>query len=459
MSDSAPSTARQISLATAISIVVANMVGTGVFVSLGYQVIGINSGFSILLLWAIGGVLSFCGAVCYAELAASNPRSGGEYHLLGQTYHPLIGFLSGWISVTVGFAAPIALAAFAFGKYFSSVFESLEWLVPNHSELDPEKVGELIATRLAIIIVVAVTLIHLFGIHVASKFQIVFTVGKVVLIVVLVGFGFAVSDRQGDMTFVPAAADAKDIFSKNFAISLYWVMYAYTGWNAAAYVAGEMKNPQKNVPLALLIGTGLVTVLYILLNAAFLYTTPREAMMGHEEVGVIAANHIFSGSGGRIMGALICFGLVSTISAMVWAGPRVTQVIGEDYRPFRLVSRRTRNGAPVLAIILQSLIVIIMLGTMTFRQTLFYIQALLTLSAMITALGVIWSRWKDPGAERTYRAFAYPITPILFGVVSGWMLYWGIREEVKASALGLITLVVGWVVYAISSKISKVDKE
>ena len=447
---------QRISLMTAIMIVVANMIGTAVFVSLGYQVFDLTSGFTVLILWAVGAIASFCGAVCYAELAAMRPRSGGEYHLLGDTFHPLAGFLTGWISVTVGFAAPIAIAAFAFGEYFGGVFQGIlpesagVWLKPN---------------RLAIVVVLLVTFIHLGGIKLASRFQVVFTVAKVLLICVLIGCGFLVANPKGDMSFLPPPDAASQIFSKSFAVSLYWVMYAYTGWNAAAYVAGEMDRPQRNVPLALVIGTALVTVLYLALNAAFMYSTPREAMMGQSDVARVAAIHIFGESGGRIVGGLICFGLISTISAMVWAGPRVTQVMGEDYRLFRFLSNTNRAGSPTIAIIVQSAIVILLLWTMTFEETLYYVQALLTLSSMLTVLGIFYARWKDPGAVRTYRAFGYPVTPILFGIVSVWMLYSGVAAKPKPSVLGVGTLVVGFIVYLVcvatnrSAKVAAPDGE
>lgn len=446
-SDSESPKTQQISLATAITIVVANMVGTGVFVSLGYQLIGgLNSGFAILVLWAVGGLLSFCGAVCYAELAARNPRSGGEYHLMGEAYHPLAGFLTGWISVTVGFAAPIAIAAAAFGGYFNGVFH--EWL----GERFPSAVEWIDPTRLAILIVLVVTLIHLAGIRAASRFQVIFTTGKVLIILVLIVCAFAVGTAAGDTRFKPAAADSRQILSPAFAISLYWVMYAYSGWNAAAYVAGEMKKPQRNVPLALLIGTLIVAVLYVGLNWAFLHSTPQADLAGNKEVGLIAAEQIFGDSGGKLMGILICFGLISTVSSMVWTGPRVTQVMGEDYRLFSYLSHKSKNGAPTLAIIVQSTVVIILLALATFDEIMYYVQSLIMLSSLLTVLAVFWMRWKDPGAKIGYRAFGYPLTPIIFAAVSIWMLYWGVREHTKETAWGLLTLVAGLIVFWLARK-------
>ena len=423
----------KISLLTATAIVVANMVGTGVFTSLGFQVGDIPSGFPILLLWLIGGVLSFCGAVCYGELAAMMPRSGGEYHLISKCYHPLPGFLSGWISVTVGFGAPIAAAGLAFGNYMGAV---VDWAD---------------AKQFAIALVVFVTVVHLGGVGIASKFQIAFTVGKVLLIVVLVVAAFAIGKSQG-VSFLPKQGDAALILQPAFAISLFFVMYAYTGWNAAAYVAGEIDNPGRNVPLALMLGTGLVTVLYLALNAAFVHATPIDAMIGKPEVGKIAADHIFGENGGRIMGLLISFGLVSTVSSMVWAGPRVTQVMAEDYRLFSFLAVKNRFGAPAWAIILQSLIVIVLIWRSSFETLLLYIQALLFLSSLLVVLGVFILRVREPGAERPYRTWGYPVTPAIFVLTSIFMLVVFAMDKTRETLWGLLTLVVGFAVYWFARK-------
>ena len=291
----------KVGLATAIAIVVANMIGTGVFGSLGFQVAGIPSGFPILVLWLVGGIVSFCGAVCYAELASIFPKSGGESHLLSKAWNPFIGFLAGWLSVTVGFAAPVAANAALLGGYMGSI-----------TGLSPLWFG--------IPVVVLVAIVHLGKLSNIGLFQSGFTYAKVVLILVLGLLAFFLGTAQ-PISFLPAEGDGKLIASGGFAISLVYVLYAYTGWNAATYMMDEVRNPEKTVPLALLIGTALVTVLYLFINAAFLYSTPIEKISGQAEVGLIAAESILGAKGGMIMGILISFGLISTISSMTWAGP------------------------------------------------------------------------------------------------------------------------------------------
>ena len=318
---------RKLPLITAISLVIANMIGTGVFTSLGFQTVDIQSGFALLSLWFIGGIFALCGALCYGELGAAMPRSGGEYHYLSEIYHPAIGFLSGWISVTVGFAAPIALAAMAFGAYLSSIFPFLNPLL------------------VAVAVVIFVSLVHLQNMALGNSFQQVSTLIKVLLIAVLIVCGFLLATPQ-DISFAPSAEAIPLIFSSPFAVSFVYVTYSYSGWNASVYLASELNEPEKNVPRSLFLGTLVVMGFYLLLNFIFLYTTPIEQLAGQLEVGYIAANQIFGSSGGKLMAALIAVGLISSISSMVLAGPRVTEAIGEDIPFFRILSHKNANWEP-----------------------------------------------------------------------------------------------------------------
>ena len=441
-SPSAQSTPARVGLATAIAIVVANMVGTGVFGSLGYQVAGIPSGFPIMLLWLVGGVVSFCGAVCYAELASMFPKSGGEYHLLSRAWHPFVGFLSGWLSVTVGFAAPIALNATLLGEYMGSILDLSDPVVVFG--LDTGIPASTFAFSLPV--VALVTLVHLGRVTFIGRFQSLFTYSKVLLILVLGALGFLAGTAQ-PVDFLPEPGDGDLIASGDFAISLVFVLYAYTGWNAATYMMDEVKNPERNVPIALLVGTGFVTLLYLFLNAAFLWSTPVDAMAGEPEVGFIAARAILGDRGGMVMGILISFGLISTISSMVWAGPRVTAAIGRDHRHFRPLSRSNRNGVPARAILLQSGIVVVLVLSATFDQLIYYVQALLTLSSLMVVLGVVYLRLKIPDSPRPYRAWGYPVTPAIFALVSLYVLWFQVREKTTEFLFGLGTLALGALLY------------
>ena len=425
-----------VTLVPATAVVVGNMVGTGVFTSLGFQLAGIQSGFVLMILWALGGVCALCGAVCYGELAAALPRSGGEYHLLSRIYHPAVGFLAGWVSITVGFAAPVALVAMAFGTYFAGIVQ-----VPG---IDSQELALLVS----VVLVAVVTGVHLVHIGVGSRFQSVFTSLKVLLIVVLILSAFLWGTPQG-VSFLPVEGDLELLLSEPFAVSLVFVMYAYTGWNAATYIVDEVSEPRKTVPRALLLGTSVVLVLYVGLHAAFLYSTPIPEMTGKVEVGLIAAQSIFGDAGGRIMASLICLGLISALSAMTWAGPRVTQAMGEDFRAFRFLARKSRAGIPVTAVLWQTAIVCLLLFTATFKEVLVYIELLLILFALLTVAGLPWLRLRRPDLARPVRAWGYPFTPLLFILVSVWMVYYVAREKPAEALWGLVTVGVGFAVYLV----------
>jgi APA family basic amino acid/polyamine antiporter len=418
---------------TAICLVVANTIGTGVFTSLGYQVADIQSYFALLALWAIGGIFAMCGALSYAELGSVMPRSGGEYTFLSQIYHPAIGFLSGWISVTVGFAAPIAAAAIALADYLSQVFP-----IPNE-------------TLVAAIVAILISTIHTRNLKTGSSFQDWFTVLKVISIVVLIACGFFLAEPQF-VNLLPSAGDIQPIFSPPFAVSLVFVTYAYSGWNASVYIANEIDKPEKNLPFSLIVGTAIVMVLYLLLNFIFLYSTPLQALAGKTQVGAIAAEYIFGDFGGKLMILLISFGLISSISSMIWAGPRVTQAIGEDIPFFQPLAKRNASGIPDLAIWIQLSLILVLLITSSFEALVTYLGFTLTLSSLMTVAGVFVHRYKYPEISRPYRTWGYPITPLIFIGVGLWVLIFTFMGKPVESLAGLFTIFLGLPIYFFAAR-------
>jgi APA family basic amino acid/polyamine antiporter len=428
-----PPSGRTIGFLTASGIVIANIIGTGVFTSLGFQLPDIHSGFALLMLWIVGGIVALCGALSYGELSAALPRSGGEYHFLSAIYHPALGFMAGFVSATVGFAAPIALAAMAFGKYFQGVFGF----------------GSPIALSFALVWITA--FVHMSGLKFGSVFQNLSTLVKVLLIVVLIIAGALVHPKQ-PITFWPQSGDAMAIFSSAFAVALVFVMYSYSGWNAAVYITGEIEQPEKNVPRALLGGTLVVLVIYTALNGVFLATTPPQEMSGQIEVGLIAGKHIFGEEGGRIVGAIICIGLISAVSSMTWIGPRVTMSMGEDHWLLRFLGRKNRHGVPVYSILLQLLIVSLLLLTGRFELVVVYIGFSLLLCSLLTVVGVIVLRWTRPDIARPYRVWAYPLPPLVFAAITIWMMIYLLRSRSTESLPGLATMLVGFLLYFLAGK-------
>jgi basic amino acid/polyamine antiporter, APA family len=411
------------------------MIGTGIFTSLGFQVGDLPTGFAIMAVWAVGGVCALCGALSYAELGAALPRSGGEYNFLREIYHPSAGFLAGWISATVGFAAPVAIAAMAFASYFSEV-------VPGGNPL-----------ILSLVVVTICTLVLLRDLQLGSAFQNGSTILKVALVLVIICAGFWVKTTQ-PISFLPTKTDGALILSAPFAVSLYWVMYAYSGWNASTYIVGEVRNPSRTIPLSVGLGTVLVMALYLATNAVFLRTTPPAEMIGKQQVAVIAGAHIFGTAGARVMASFICLGLVSTVSAMMWIGPRITATMGEDLGVLAPLARRNARGIPANAMLAQFAIVVLLLLTATFQTAVNYIQFSLTLCSTLTVLGVFVLRWRRPNLPRPYRAWGYPITPAIFLAISAWMLVHMLTESSTRgpSLWGLATMALGLVVYFLSAK-------
>jgi basic amino acid/polyamine antiporter, APA family len=421
-----------VSSVTATTLAVADMIGVGVFTSLGFQVQHIPSAFSLLMLWMIGGLIALCGALSYAELAAALPRSGGEYYYLSWIYHPAVGFLAGWVSMTVGFAAPTALAAMAFGSYAGSIVPSVSPVV------------------LALAVTGLVTFVHIGGVRQRGFFHNIATHIKVALVAVLMIAGFASGGTGQVETFAPAWRDLHYMTSAPFAISLVFVMYSYSGWNAATYIAGEIQRPHQTLPLSLIAATFIVLVLYTGLNAAFLYSTPMSKLSGQLDVALVVGRNLFGELGGRMVSFLICFGLVSSISAMMWIGPRVTAVIGEDVNLLRLLARRNIKGVPIAALSYQASVVVLLLVTGSFETILDFIQFSLTLCSFLAVLGVVVLRHKCPSLPRPYRLPAYPLVPLVFLTMTGFMLVHLLIERPFQSLGGLAMMLVGLAIYTAS---------
>jgi APA family basic amino acid/polyamine antiporter len=401
------------------------MIGTGVFTTLGLQAAQVPDGAALLLLWALGGMVALCGALSYAELAAALPRSGGEYHFLSRIYHPALGQLAGWVSVTVGFSAPVALAAMALGRYAGAA-------IP----LDP--------IFIAVPTLLAVTSLHAFNPQAGSAFQVAATLVKVAVIVFFVLAGLAAGTVSGSLPPAPTASSLESIFSAPFALSLIYVSYAYSGWNAVVYVVDEVREPQRNVPRALIQGTLVVTGLYLLLNLTFLRTTDLAELAGTVEVGVLSARNVLGERGAVAISLVLSVLLVSTISAMILAGPRVLERIGEDLPSLRFLSVRNRQGAPTRAVLLQQGLALGFILTDSFEAVLTFAGFTLTLFALFAVAGVLRLRRREPALPRPFRVPIYPLTPLLFLIVSGLSVGVVALERPLALLAGAGLLTAGW---------------
>ena len=424
----------KIGIVTTTSLVISSMIGTGVFTSLGYQVVDIKTGFSIIFLWLLGGVVAFCGAVSYAELGSVFKRSGGEYQLLRSIYHPSLGFVAGWVSVTVGFAAPAALAAMALAAYLSSIFPGIP------------------TDHIAAASILLLGFIHGTSLKWGVALQDITTVLKVALILGFVVFGLTYEFPQ-TVELLPQSKSIDEILSPPFAVSLIYVAYAYTGWNSSIYVVDEIQNPIKNLPWSLFLGTVLVTGLYVLLNYVFLYTVPISELAGQIEVGFLSGKAIFGDLGGLIMAVFISFLLVSTVSAYVFLGPRVSKVMGEDFNVLRLLSRVNGKGIPVNAFAFSTALSLIFIYTSTFEQVLLYTSFLLVLITTLTVGGlfVIRIRQGNPKTDG-YRTWGYPITPLIFVLINLWTLIFVFYNRPSEGLISVAILGIGLLIYFLVEK-------
>ncbi len=418
----------------ATAVIIANMIGTGVFTSLGFQLAGITSGFALLMLWALGGLTAFCGALCYAELGARLPRSGGEYNFLSAAIHPSLGFVSGWVSATIGFAAPTALVAITFGKYLNLV------------------VPEIPATFSACLLVTALALLHSSSRQRSGNTQWVFTLLKLAMLVggCLAALYFATPVQS--TTFAPTIHDPNVMVSSAFAVSLIYVSYAYSGWNAATYFSGELENPQKSLPRILAAGTVVVTLIYLLVNYTFLSIAPQEAMVGKLEIVYVAADYAFGENVARIASALLSLLLISTASAMILAAPRVLQMIGEDFKPFALLSRTNSDGIPYIAIYVQALIALLLIVTATFESILVFSGFTLALNTFVTVIALFALRSRRADEPRPFSAWAYPATPLIFLALTGWTIVHIAMNRPMEAIWGGVLILFGFGVYSLVSR-------
>lgn len=420
---------------TAITLVVANMIGTGVFTSLGFQLLDIQSAPIILVLWFIGGVVALCGALCYAELGAALPRSGGEYNFLSRIYHPSAGFVSGWVSVTVGFSAPTAAAAITAATYFKSVFPE--------TPVMPMGLG----------LVALIGALHFGSRRGSADFQQLFTSIKILLILVFIGAAWWQVGQLQSVVWVPRVEDFSLVGTGAFAVALIYVNYAYTGWNAATYLSGEVENPTQALPRILVIGTALVTVLYLLLHAMFLSVAPMSAMAGKAEIGFVVAGFAFGETGAKVVGVMLSILLISTVSAMLLAGPRALQVMGQDFRVFSWLAKETKSGVPAIAVGLQVAITLLLIITSSFESIIIFSGTILALNSLLTVLGLSVLRVREPNLPRPFRLPWYPLPLVVYAVIVSWtLIYLVIERPVEVLwALGLIAL--GLLVYVVSAKL------
>jgi APA family basic amino acid/polyamine antiporter len=440
---------RTLGLFPLTNIVVANMIGAGIFTTSGLLMQDLHNPLIMIILWVVGGTLAICGALSYGELGAAIPRAGGEYAFLSRLYHPVLGFLSGWVSFFVGFSAPIAASAIGFVAYMTRAFPGILQL----GIFDASVETVILKKFYAFFVIVLFTAIHVRGLKFGANVQNVLTILKVSLIAGLIFAGFVFG--QGSWHHFSQGVDFQLGFGgwKVIGLSLMWIMFAYSGWNASAYIGSEVKNPSKNLPRSLIVGTGIVILLYFCLNLIYVYASSPGEMEGVISIGGLAAGNLFGQSFEKILSMMISFALFSSLSAYIILGPRVYYSMARDKIFFRFTSDvHKKYGVPAKSIMLQGTIAGVMVLFGTFDQLLTYMGFSLGIFPLLAVLGVFKVRrlklspYKMPG---------FPFAPALYILSGVVILILAFFQRPTESSIAILTVLVGIPVYWIFKKKNK----
>ena len=431
---------------SATLIIVANMVGTGIFTTSGYILAQVGRPALLLACWLGGGVIALTGALSYAELGARFPRAGGEYVFLKESFGPPWGFLSGWISLVVGFSAPIAAAAVAAAAYLLRLFPA----PPVWSfELGPWNWVFSGETAIALLLLLAMTGLHAASLTVGIKAQNFLTVLKVFILTALIIAGLL---HQNEGGLFSKGLHLSGATAERMATALVFISFAYSGFNAATYLGGEIREPRRNIPLALSAGTGLVVLLYLLVNVAYLTAASPAELSGAKEIGAIAAQALFGPGAAGLFSILVAMCLLSSLGAMMLTGPRVYFAMAEDDLFFKALGRvRSRSGVPANAVWLQAGIAGLMIVTASFEALLFYIGFTLSLFSAMSVLGLMVLRHRL-GPPASFRTPFYPLAPLLFIASNAWIITFSLIGDPWRALPAAVTLAAGMVLYGIFSR-------
>ncbi|MGC9471103.1 MAG: APC family permease [Bacteroidales bacterium] len=427
---------RKFGMFTATSIVVANMIGAGIFTTTGLMAQHLSGPLWIMACWFAGGIIALSGALCYSELATRMPDDGGEFIYLKRLFHPVLGFLTGWTSFFVGFSAPIAGSALAFSEYFLAGQVWTESLFPGEKAMAVKALG--------ILIILVFTGIHYLGVQTGSITQNILTVIKILIIL---GLGIAgLYLGGGDISKITLSVESGGTMALGTAMLL--VMFSYSGWNASAYIAGEVKNPARTLPISLLTGTFIVMGLYLFLNFFILYMIPYGEVTGVIPVVGLASEKAFGAWAGRTLSILISLALLSSLSAYIIIGPRVYYAMAREGLFFNFASQiHKKFGVPGKAILLQGLVAVVMILAGTLEQLLVYIEFALGVFPLVAVAGIYLARKRKLGDDSAVKVWGYPFTPLFFLLTSLAILVIAFIDRPLESTIAIVTILAGIPLY------------
>lgn len=420
---------RRISGFTAACVLISSVVGTGIFTTTGYMARDVGNPWLILLLWGGGALLALIGAMCYSELGAAFPFVGGDYVYIREAYHPFVAFLSGWSSFTVGFGAAIAAGAMGFAAYVLQLF-------PGEATVQVKWV--------ALGLIWGLTAIHMAGVGPGGVLQQILTLLKIGAIVLLIAGAFTIG--QGDWGHLMTMPDHPKGGVGPLVVSFIFVTYAYSGWNAAGYIAGEIKNPVRAIPRTMIGGTLVVGALYVTLNLVYFYALPIQVLASPPLMPVAekVAVEMFGPASAQFVTLMLCISLAGAVSAMTWTGPRIYYAMARDgFLPSVFSDTHQTSHAPIRSIVLQSLWVTVLVLSGTFEQLIIYSGIIIIAFSALTVGAVIILRRKHPQLARPYRVPFYPILPMLYMLVAGVILFFLSTEKPGETLWAFLTLVAG----------------
>ncbi len=424
---------QEIGLFSATSIVVANIIGAGIFTTSGILAGMLPGAGWVLACWAFGGLIAIAGALCYAELATRMPDVGGEYVYLKRLYHPSLGFLTGWTSFIVGFSAPIAASAMGFSEYLYAGLSS--------------PINPIFKKLTAVAIIVVFTALHYRGIRSGTRVQNALTVLKIAIVLGLAAVGLALGG--GNWANV-LAGESGGFRWTAIGTAMMLVMFSYSGWNASAYIAGELKNPRRTLPVSLATGTGIVIVLYLALNLFVFRSLPYAEAGGVIAIVQKAATAAFGGWMGSGLSAMISLCLLSSLSAYIIIGPRVYFAMARDRMFFRFASRvHPRFGVPGASIIAQGAIAVLLVSIGSFEQLLVYLGFALGIFPWLAVAGLFIARRRRVGETEAVRVPGYPVVPAFFLLVTLSLMVVAFINRPFESSLAIATVLAGVPLYYI----------
>ncbi len=429
----------------ATCLIIANVIGSGIYTTPGFLARDLQTPVAVLGIWIIGAVLAFAGALSYSELGAMFPEAGGEYVYLREAFGPLLGFLAGWVSFVAGFSAPIGSATIGFAAYLAHFLPSLSpqkvlWTLSLGRLSLQLSAGQIVALSVLWLL----SLLHVTGIRHGGRLQVLLTVVKVAAITSLIIFGVWLG--RGDWNNFhqgPAEIAPANILS-NGAVSLIFVLFSFSGWNAAAYIAGEIRRPHQTLPIALIAGTGIVTLIYLGLNVLFLYALGIQGMSGVLQVGEKASLALFGLVATHVVAAMMALSILASASAMIIAGPRVYFAMAADKLFFKSTGiLHSVYRSPSASIIWQGVWVSVLILLSAFEPLIVYSGFVLVLFSSLAVAAVMVLRSRRPEMARPFRVPFYPFTPVLFIGFSAWILVYTLWGRPVESTLGIVTVLLG----------------